>query len=48
MSMSGKAQTIQRYYELGVWSKERVRVAVEKGWITEEEYQSITGEEYVV
>ena len=41
-------ERIKRYYELGVWTKERVRQAVEKGWLSAEEYAGITGESYVV
>ena len=40
-------ERIKRYYELGVWDKERVRKAVEKGVITPQEYAQITGEDYV-
>lgn len=41
-------ERIKRYYDLGVWTKERVRQAVEKGCLTREEYEGITGEAYVV
>lgn len=41
-------ERIKKYYELGVWSKERVRQAVVKGWLSAEEYRGITGEDYVV
>lgn len=36
---------IKNYYQLGLWSKERVRNMVEKGVISEEEYKTIVGEE---
>lgn len=39
-------EKIKNYYQLGLWSKERVRNMVEKGVISEEEYMSITGKEY--
>ena len=41
-------ERIKRYYELGVWDKERVRKAVEKGVISAAEYADIVGEVYVV
>ncbi len=43
---SKKYSSIKTYYALGSWSKETVKKAVVKGWITEEEYESITGEAY--
>ena len=46
MRLSGKGQLIARYYELGVWDKARVRNAVKRCWISEEEYELIVGEEY--
>lgn len=39
-------EKIKNYYQLGLWSKERVRNMVEKGVISEEEYKTIVGEEY--
>lgn len=39
-------EKIKAWYELGVWSEERVRNAVEKGKITAEQYQTITGKKY--
>ncbi len=44
--MSPKYNLVKRYYSLGVWNITRVRNAVVKGWITEEEFFEITGEEY--
>ena len=38
-------EKIKNYYQLGLWSKERVRNMVEKGVISEEEYETIVGEE---
>ena len=43
--MSKNFEKVKRYYEKGLWSKARVHNAVGK-WITEEEYQQITGEAY--
>lgn len=39
-------EKIKNYYQLGLWSKERVRNMVEKGVISEEEYNTIVAEEY--
>ncbi|MCD8049439.1 MAG: XkdX family protein [Clostridia bacterium] len=44
--MSKKYNTVKNYYDKGLWSIERVRNAVIKGWITEDEFREITGEEY--
>jgi hypothetical protein len=38
--MSPKFELVKRYYDSGLWSKERVFKAVGK-WITEEEYALI-------
>ena len=40
-------EKIKKFYDMGLWSKEQVRNAVDKGVITPEEYKEITGEEYV-
>lgn len=37
---------VKRYYDLGVWSKTRVKNAVARDWITLDEYKEITGEDY--
>lgn len=46
-------EKVKKYYDLYIesegmrgWSLEKVRNAVTKGWITEEEYFEITSEEY--
>lgn len=39
---------MQRFYELGLWTKEMIRQAVEKGLITEEDYIDIVGLEETV
>ncbi len=36
-------EKIKRYYETGVWSEQRVREAVAKGFITPEQFKEITG-----
>lgn len=46
MEHSQKFELVKSYYETGRWSKKAVRNAVIKGWITAEEYEEITGEEY--
>lgn len=46
--MGKKFKVVKKYYEQGLWSKKRVRDAVIKGWITEEGYKEITGEDYEV
>lgn len=46
MIYSKKFEKVKYYYDNGLWSKYRVSEAVKKGWITEEEYQIITGESY--
>ena len=44
--MSKKYKTVKIFYDHGLWSIARVRNAVEKGWITDEEFKEITGEDY--
>ena len=39
-------EKVRAYYESNLWSIERVRQAVVKGWITPEEYYSIVNEPY--
>ena len=39
-------EKIKKYYEAGVWSEGRVKDAVEKGCISAEEYEEITGEKW--
>ena len=41
--MSGLAEKVKKYYELGLWTLARVRNAVEKGALTAEEFKAITG-----
>lgn len=40
-------EKIKKFYNMGLWTKEQVRSAVDKGAITPEEYKEITGEEHV-
>lgn len=44
--MSPKFQKVKNYYDKGLWNIHRVHDAVGKGWITEEEFTLITGEDY--
>ena len=44
--MSKHFKKVKSYFDSGLWSIERVRNAVVKAWITQEEYKIITGEEY--
>jgi phage uncharacterized protein, XkdX family len=45
--MSNFAKKVKKFYDEGLWSKSRVHDAVEKGKITEAEYEEIVGEPYV-
>lgn len=38
-------EKVKRYYDSGLWSKERVQNVMYKGVITYEEYKLIVGEE---
>ncbi|MCD8090087.1 MAG: XkdX family protein [Clostridiales bacterium] len=44
--MSTNYSKVKKYYKTGLWDISRVSNAVVKGWITEDEYEEITGEEY--
>lgn len=44
--MSKKFKTVKKYYDGGFWSLEMVYNAVVKNWITEVEFEEITGEKY--
>lgn len=39
-------EQIKRNYNMGLWSKPMVQMAVRKGIINREEYQQITGDTY--
>ncbi len=41
-----KFDKVKYYYEQGLWDKTRVGNAVKMGWITEDEYKTITGDDY--
>ena len=44
--MSKKYNTVKAAYDRGCGNKEMVANAVIKGWITDEEYQMITGDPF--
>lgn len=44
--MSAWFDRIKRFYERGLWDKERVKDAVRTNTITEEEYEQIVGEPF--
>lgn len=46
MGKSKQFDKVKSYYDNHFWSIKKVRNAVIKGWITEEEFTEITGEEY--
>ena len=46
MEKSKNYYKVLDYYEQGFWSIKKVRNAVAKGWITPEEFEEITGEQY--
>ena len=41
-------EKVKRYYDLGHYTKEQVKVFVKTKKITEEEYKEITREEYMI
>lgn len=43
---SEKYELVKGYYDSGEWKKKAVRNAVKRSWITAEEYEEITGEQY--
>lgn len=44
--MSAKYATVEKYYKTKMWDLSKVRNAVEKEWITAEEFEMITGQTY--
>lgn len=44
--MSAKFEAVKKWYKMGLWSVDRVKNAVAKGWITSGEFKDITGETY--
>ena len=43
---SEKFTLVKNYYDSGFWKIKAVRKAVERGWITADEFEEITGEVY--
>ena len=43
---SKKFNDVRSYYKYRMWKKRQVVNAVKQGWITEYEYEEITGEVY--
>ena len=39
-------EKVKKYWDEGLWNEQRVRNAVSKGWITEDEFGEITGKAY--
>ncbi len=48
MEHSTKFVKVKQWFDLKMWDEKRVRNAVIKGWITDEEFQEITGKAYAV
>ena len=46
MTHSNNYEKVKRFYLTNMWSVSRVRDAVAKNWISEEEFEEITGEVY--
>ena len=46
MNHSKNFEKIKKWYDQGLWSKDKVAQAVVKGQITPEEYEEIVGEPY--
>ena len=41
-----KYERVKTYYERGLWDIKRVKNAVEKRWLTKEQYEEIVGQPY--
>ena len=46
MEHSAKFELVKKYWDQKLWNETRVRNAVVKSWITEEEFEAITGKSY--
>lgn len=44
--MSKYFRKVKSYYDAGLWSINRVRDAVVRGWITDAEFELITGKQH--
>lgn len=47
MEHSKNFEKVKSYFDKGLWGINAVRNAVEKNWITAEEFEEITGEPYL-
>lgn len=47
MTHSKKFNTVKKWYERGLWTKDMVHNAVVKKWITADEYKELTGDDYI-
>lgn len=41
-----KFNDVKKYYDRGFWTKQMIKDAVNRKWITEKEYEEIVGEDY--
>ena len=41
--MSARFEMVKGFWDDGTWDENRVRSAVEKNWITQKEFKTITG-----
>lgn len=46
MEHSKNYDKVKQYYNMGMWNEHRVRNAVKMNWITEDEFEEITGKSY--
>jgi hypothetical protein len=46
MEHSGNYNKVKMWYDMKMWNETRVRNAVKTGWITESEFEEITGKVY--
>lgn len=43
---SAKFDDVKQHYDLRLWKKSTVKLAVKRKWITADEYEEIVGEPY--
>lgn len=46
MERSSNYEKVRGYYSMKLWTETRVRNAVKMGWITQAEFEEITGKAY--
>ena len=44
--MSDRYELVKGYFDSGLWSEAQVRNAALKNWITEDEFENITGKPF--